>query len=101
MRKDDDAIKRERLDSMLNMTKLMGIEDRFPHQLSGGEQQRVALARALATNPSIILFDEPFANLDEHLRRSLLVDVRRILKKEKITAVLVSHDPKDALSFSD
>ena len=101
MRKDNATIKRERLNSMLNMTKLMGLEDRFPHQLSGGEQQRVALARALATNPSIILFDEPFANLDEHLRRSLLVDVRRILKKEKITAVFVSHDPKDALSFSD
>ena len=101
LRKDNAAIKRERLDSMLNMTKLMGLEDRFPHQLSGGEQQRVALARALATNPSIILFDEPFANLDEQLRRSLLIDVRSILKRRGITAVFVSHDPKDALSFSD
>lgn len=101
LHKESDAIKSERLDHMLDMTKLVGLEDRLPHQLSGGEQQRVALARALATNPSVILFDEPFANLDEHLRRSLLIDVRRILKKGKITAVFVSHDPKDALSFSD
>ena len=92
---------RSRLDQMVEMTKLGDYLKRYPHQLSGGEQQRVALARAMITKPSLILFDEPFSNLDEHLRESLRKEMKEILKSNGETAIFVAHDQKDALSISD
>ncbi|MBX2826095.1 MAG: ABC transporter ATP-binding protein [Gammaproteobacteria bacterium] len=83
---------------------IFGLQDlarRFPHQISGGQQQRVAVARAMAPQPSILLFDEPFSNLDEYLRENVRRDIRQILKENGLTAVFVSHDKKDALSISD
>ena len=80
---------------------LKGYEDRLPHQLSGGQQQRVALARTLAPSPRLILLDEPFSNLDALLRETTRAEVRQLLKAEGVSAVLVTHDQEEALSFAD
>lgn len=72
-----------------------------PAELSGGQQQRVALARAIAPEPKLVLLDEPFSNLDAMLRDSTRKEVRAILKKAGMSAVLVTHDQEEALSFAD
>jgi iron(III) transport system ATP-binding protein len=90
-----------KIDELLDMIKLKDHADYYPHQLSGGQQQRVALARALAPNPSILLLDEPFSNLDTELRRSLSLEVRDILKQNDITAILVTHDQSEAFTVAD
>jgi len=75
--------------------------DRRPHQLSGGQQQRVALARALARKPRLMLLDEPFSALDTGLRENMRKAVARVLHTAGITAILVTHDQAEALSFAD
>jgi len=75
--------------------------DRYPHELSGGQQQRVALARAIAPEPVVVLMDEPFSNLDAHLRDNVRDEVVGSLRSAGITCVLVSHDQRDALAISD
>ena len=74
---------------------------KYPHELSGGQQQRVALARALAPKPNLLLLDEPFSSLDPELREQLATQVRAILKKEHVTAVLVTHDQIEAFAVAD
>lgn len=84
--------------------KLTGLKEdvkKYPHQLSGGQQQRVALARALAPRPELLLMDEPFSNLDTILRDQVREEVRQIIKALGITAILVTHDTKDAFSTAD
>lgn len=93
--------RRRRVDELLGLVGLSETIDRYPHQLSGGQQQRVALARALAPNPSVVLLDEPFSNLDAALRREMRSEVRRILKEAGTTAVFVTHDQEEALSIAD
>lgn len=88
-------------EDMLNVVGLTGFGERFPHELSGGQQQRVALARALAPNPDVILLDEPFSNLDVELRERLSIDVRKILKGQGITAIVVTHDQNEAFAIGD
>lgn len=97
-RRDDRGARVQEVLRLVNMEELRG---RYPHELSGGQQQRVALARALARRPAVILLDEPFSNLDADLREQMRVEVRRILKEARTTAILVSHDQKDALAISD
>lgn len=80
---------------------LQGFEKRYPHELSGGQQQRVALARAIAPQPSLILLDEPFSNLDVQVRLYLRQEVRDILKGVGASGVFVTHDQEEALSISD
>ncbi|MGF1677789.1 MAG: ABC transporter ATP-binding protein [Candidatus Methylacidiphilales bacterium] len=92
---------RERYRQLETMLELEGLEGRYPHQISGGQQQRVAVARAMAPEPSILLFDEPFSNLDEYLRENVRRDIRSLLKDHGLTSIFVSHDKKDALSISD
>ena len=74
---------------------------RMPHHLSGGEQQRVALARSLATQPKLLLLDEPFSSLDAGLRQATREEVRDLLKGAGITVILVTHDQEEALSFAE
>ncbi len=89
---------------VLELLELVGLADlaeRYPHELSGGQQQRVALARALAPKPRLVLMDEPFSNLDVELRKRLSLDVRDILKKAGISAILVTHDQQEAFAMAD
>ncbi|MFR0689672.1 ABC transporter ATP-binding protein [Enterobacterales bacterium AE_CKDN230030158-1A_HGKHYDSX7] len=86
---------------LLELVKLDGLGQRFPHELSGGQQQRVALARALAPQPQLLLLDEPFSNLDVELRRQLSHEVRDILKARGTSAILVTHDQEEAFAVSD
>ena len=90
-----------RLNKVMNLVGLHGLEDRMPNELSGGQQQRVALARALAPKPDVILLDEPFSNLDAALRDRVRRELRTILKEAGITAVFVTHDQEEALATSD
>lgn len=85
----------------LKMVGLDGFATRSPQHLSGGQQQRVALARTLAPCPELILLDEPFSNLDALLREGTRQEVRSLLKDQGMSAVLVTHDQEEALSFAD
>jgi len=90
-----------RIDELLELIGLSGFQQRYPHSLSGGEQQRVALARAMAPKPGLLLLDEPFSSLDVELRQSLVPQVREILLREGIGAVLVTHDQMEAFAMAD
>ena len=83
------------------MVGLTGLGRRYPHQLSGGQQQRVALARALATDPEMVLLDEPFSSLDASLRASVRSEVHDVLLQAGATSMLVTHDQDEALSMAD
>ncbi|MBX9895810.1 MAG: ABC transporter ATP-binding protein [Nitrosomonas sp.] len=91
----------QRVEEMLHVVHLASVAKKYPHELSGGQQQRVALARALAPKPALLLLDEPFSNLDVSLRERLSMEVREILKQQKITAILVTHDQAEAFAIAD
>ena len=80
---------------------LVGFEDKFPHQLSGGMRQRVAIARALAVQPHLLLMDEPFAALDAQNRTFMQDELVRIWQREPKTVVLVTHSIDEAIKVSD
>jgi iron(III) transport system ATP-binding protein len=93
--------RRARVLELLDMVGLSGLHRRYPHQLSGGQQQRVALARAMATDPEIVLLDEPFSSLDASLRASVRSEVHDVLRRAGTTSILVTHDQDEALSMAD
>ena len=95
------ARRRARVDEVLALVGLGGLQERRPHELSGGQQQRVALARALAPEPSIVLLDEPWSNIDPLLRGAMRDDIARILRTAGVTVVLVTHDQEEAFSLAD
>jgi iron(III) transport system ATP-binding protein len=95
------AERERRVREMLDRVGIAHLADRFPHQLSGGEQQRVALARALAPSPRLVLLDEPFSNLDARLRRALRDDLAAMLRAAGTTALFVTHDQEEALQMAD
>jgi iron(III) transport system ATP-binding protein len=86
---------------LLQLVGLAGFEDRYPHELSGGEQQRVALARALAANPRVLLLDEPFSNLDADLRPKMRAELKILLHRLNCTTIFVTHDQEEAFELAD
>lgn len=91
----------ERVNRLFDMIKLPHIKNRFPSQMSGGEQQRIALARALATEPDFLLLDEPLSALDAKVRISLRKEICNIQKELKLTTIMVTHDQDEALTMAD
>jgi sulfate transport system ATP-binding protein len=96
-RADIDA----RVDELLRLVQLPGLEKRYPAQLSGGQRQRVALARALARDPGILLLDEPFGALDAKVRRELRGALREIHDRVGLTSIFVTHDREEAFALAD
>lgn len=90
-----------RIAHLLAEVGLTGYSEKYPHELSGGEQQRVALARALAPEPSILLMDEPFSGLDDRLRDDVRDTTLDILRAQGTTALLVTHEPAEAMRMAD
>jgi len=86
------------------LLELVGLPEygkQMPHELSGGQQQRVAIARALAIKPKLLLLDEPFSGLDASLRQAMGNELRKLLKHENMTAIMVTHDQDEAFTVSD
>ena len=93
--------RQRRLAEVIELVRLSGLETRYPHELSGGQQQRVALARTLAPRPITVLLDEPFSNLDAHMRREMRQEVESILRENQIATVFVTHDREEAFAMAD
>ena len=91
----------KKLEYILKLTGLQFLIDRFPHEISGGEQQRACIARALIREPELLLLDEPFSNLDSTIKESMKEEIFKIVKETNTTTILVTHDINDALNISD
>ena len=92
---------RRRVPAMLALVDLPGAADKYPAELSGGQQQKVALARALVVEPRILLLDQPMSALDQHLRVHLRHDLQLLQRKLGITTIMVTHDAEEALGIAD
>ena len=90
-----------RVEGALQVVRIEELIDRYPHELSGGEQQRVALARAVVGEPQILLLDEPLSSLDAELRATLRQELARLQRTLQLTAVYVTHDREDASALAD
>ena len=90
-----------RVDELLELVQLPGLADRYPAQLSGGQRQRMALARSLATQPSVLLLDEPFGALDARVRQELRAWLRHLHDEVHVTTVFVTHDQEEAMEVAD
>ena len=91
----------ERVDDMLELVELPGMQDRKPSELSGGQQQRVALARALIIEPTVLLLDEPLGALDLQLRKNMQIELKNLQQELGTTFIYVTHDQEEALTMSD
>ncbi len=96
-----EAVITRRVEELLELVQLGGLAKRHPHQLSGGQRQRVALARALATEPRVLLLDEPFGALDAKVRKELRRWLRQLHDEVPVTSVFVTHDQDEALEVAD
>jgi ABC-type Fe3+/spermidine/putrescine transport system ATPase subunit len=101
IQKVNSAIRKARVHELLEMLKITHLKHRYPKGLSGGERQRVALARALAPSPEILLLDEPMSSLDPTTSKYLRIELKKIIKKQEITAVYVTHDLIEAEEMGD
>jgi spermidine/putrescine transport system ATP-binding protein len=97
----DRSERNRRVEEMIELVGLRGLEKRMPRQLSGGQQQRVALARALVNSPRLLLLDEPLSALDRKLRQQMQIELKTLQHKVGITFILVTHDQEEALTMSD
>lgn len=100
-RKESSEEIKKKVEEALALVSLSGTENKYPNELSGGEQQRVALARVIVMDPALLLMDEPLSNLDAKLRIHMRTEIRRIQKKLGITCLYVTHDQAEALTVSD
>jgi len=100
-RRLDKSSARERVHAALERVGLGRHAERYPHELSGGEQQRVALARAVVAQPQLLLFDEPLSNLDADLRERLRVEIATLTRESAATAVYITHDQSEAFALAD
>lgn len=100
-RKEPDEAIRKKVKDALELVGLSMAENKYPNELSGGEQQRVALARVIVMDPALLLMDEPLSNLDAKLRIHMRTEIRRIQKQLGITCLYVTHDQSEALTVSD
>jgi len=91
----------KRVEELISLTGLEGLEKRYPHQLSGGQKQRVAFARAIAPNPSVLLLDEPFAAIDAKVRKELRTWLKEMIHKLGVTSIFVTHDQEEAIDVAD
>jgi len=101
LRKAGSAERKETVDRLLTITGLTEHANKFPHQMSGGQRQRVALARALASQPRVLLLDEPLSALDAKVRDSLREEIRRVQREVGVTTLFVTHDQHEALAIAD
>ena len=92
---------REQVEKALDMVQLQGFAERYPGQMSGGQQQRAAIARALVFEPDMVLMDEPLGALDRRLREEMQYEIRRLQQRLKVTMVYVTHDQGEAMAMSD
>ena len=101
VRKEDKKVIEKRVEELLELVDLKGLEKRYPTQLSGGQRQRVAFARALAPNPQVLLLDEPFAAIDAKVRKELRSWLKDMIDKIGITSIFVTHDQDEAVEVAD
>jgi sulfate/thiosulfate transport system ATP-binding protein len=101
VRKTPKAQIRERVNELLKLIRLEGLQGRYPGQLSGGQRQRVALARALAAQPRVLLLDEPFGALDAKVRQELRQWLRKLHEEIHVTSIFVTHDQEEAFEVAD
>ena len=99
--KGNKKFRAEKAMDLLSLFRVDQYVNSYPNTISGGEQQRVAIARAIAPGPQILLMDEPFASLDEELKKDLRHETKKILNNNNITCILVTHDKEDANSMAD
>lgn len=92
---------RRRVGEALDLVHLSGLESRYASEISGGQQQRIALARAIASDPKIMLLDEPLSNLDAKLREQMRIEIKELQNQIRITFIYVTHDQVEALAISD
>ena len=97
----EDFYKKNRIKRLIEICNLKSLRTQHPGELSGGQKQRVAFARALASEPEVILMDEPFSNLDPLTKQGLLIETKLLAKKTETTIILVTHDTRDALEIAD
>ena len=101
LRRTKDSRIKEKVESVLELVGLSGLEKRSAMLLSGGQQQRVALARALVYSPKILLLDEPLSNLDAKLREQMRIELKSLQRRLAITVIFVTHDQIEAMTLSD
>lgn len=91
----------DKIQQVITMMNLDGLEQRKPSELSGGQQQRVSIARSLVCEPKVLLFDEPFSNLDKQVKQSIITSVKQLLKAQNMTSIFVTHDRDEAFMLAD
>jgi putative spermidine/putrescine transport system ATP-binding protein len=101
LKKMSKSVIRDKVSAVLRMVHLEGYEEKFPSQMSGGEQQRVAIARCIVMEPRLLMLDEPLSNLDAKLRIDMRYEIKTLHEKLQMTSIYVTHDQQEALALSD